>query len=116
VYTPTHLYIFVHDGKIGFSTAGKSTTSRGRLIRIYGPRKVVCWKKASEVILAKLTAACGAPVYTYCFAEPVKAIEAILAYKTQTAKVFTGAPLSEISSGARGDLFELVVKHLDVGA
>ena len=84
LYTPKTLFVFVHDGKWGLSTAGKATASGGKKVTIYGSRKEAVLETS---LAAVLRSTLPPPHFVYHFATPTPdaAIEAILASTTGTA-------------------------------
>ena len=51
LYTPSGIYVFKHNDKIGKSTTGKQQESRGGHINVYGPKYQESIEEATKVVL-----------------------------------------------------------------
>ena len=111
LYTPTHLYVFVHDGHVGVSTNGKNTATHGRKVQLRGARNEYDIGKYVDLVIRKL----GPPCVVYAFADNDPVINEVLnVRKTRTDAVYAGAPLGSLDGKSRGLILEKFCRHTDV--
>ena len=103
LYTPSGVYIFLHDGVYGVSTQGKAQAACGGTVHAYGRRSEPSIAKATVVVCEKL-----APMLVaYVPREQLDVSE-----RTTTHDTYVGVPLADLSTKARGDALEGVVRRV----
>ena len=104
LYTPSALYIFLHNHSYGVSTSGKSQCSSGGTVTVYAPCNESCISAATDAIRAKI-----APMYYATIGFPE--FEDLVT-TTRTHDVYKGVPLATHSSQARGQILERVARRV----
>jgi len=111
-YTPTGVLLFRHDMKTGVSTNGRRTAATGHYIIFAGVRHETDWRAALDAIQEKMGKSCE-HLRTAGFDDPRLAEAMADAPLSLTSQAYEGAPLSDLSAKARGDLLQTLVRRLD---
>ncbi|CAE8648387.1 unnamed protein product [Polarella glacialis] len=112
LYTPRGIFVFRHDLKHGLSAEGLKTAISGSGIYVCGPTGETNSSKALDVILQKLdSSACQRLGYTSLEDELLSELAA--AHPQRTWQVYKDLPLADLSSVARGDRMEALVREVD---
>jgi hypothetical protein len=104
LYTPSGLYIFLHDDNYGVTTTGKSQHACGGKVQVYGTRNEPSISAATDAIRAKMASMHYATVGFSEFKD--------LVTTTTTHDAYDGVPLASHSSSARGDILERVARRV----
>jgi hypothetical protein len=103
LYTPSGVYIYLHNGVYGVSTDGKQQAAKGGKVQLYGP--------CSETSIAKATAAvCGKLAPMLVAHLPCEQL--VDEKGTITHAAYVGVPLADLSAKARGDALEGIVRRV----
>ena len=54
LYTPSGVYVYLHDGVFGVSGKGKAEAASGKPVKAYGPCSVPCIAQATAAVCAKM--------------------------------------------------------------
>ena len=103
LYTPSGVFLYLHDGVYGVSTNGKAQASSGGKVHAVGPRSELSIAKATAVVCEKLES---------MFVTHVPREQLDVSRRTVTHDAYVGVPLANLSSKARGDILECVVRRV----
>lgn len=104
LYTPSGLYIFIHDDNYGVTTNGKAQHSNGGKVWVCAPSNEPSISAAADAIRAKMASMYYATVGFSEFKD--------LVTTTKTHDAYEGVPLATHSSQARGDILERVARRV----
>ena len=102
LYTPSGIYIFKHDHTFGISTHGKQQESNGGGIEVCGPRNEDSIDIATQIVLEKMKS---------MFVKHIL-FDKIEVTTTVTHKAYQNIPLANLSTKARGNIMENIVRNV----
>ena len=102
LYTTSGIYIFKHDHTFGISTHGKLQESDGGIIQVCGPKNQDCIDVATNVVLEKMKS---------MFVKHIL-FDEIEVTTTINHKAYQNVPLADLSTSARGDVMENLVRKV----
>ena len=103
LYTPSGVYIYLHNGVHGVTTHGKQQVALGGGVNVYGPRSEPSIATATAVVCGKL-----APMLVAHLA----CEQIVDETRTITHAAYVGVPLADLSATARGTALEGVVRRV----
>ncbi|CAE8592357.1 unnamed protein product [Polarella glacialis] len=112
LYTPRGIFVFRHDLRQGLTATGVCTAIMGSDIFVYGPCGETSWPAALDVMLQKLDASACQHLAHISLNECLLAELAGASHQT-TGQVYNDLPLADLSSKARGDRLQALVREVD---
>ena len=114
VYTPVGIYLYLHDGRLGVSSNGRSTAAAGRSLQVYGPAGEEDWEVALRDSLLPKFDESGCERLAFVPFDDPRFLAARAAHPpTVTSLAYAGVPLADCSANARGDLLTAMVGEVD---
>jgi len=118
LFTPSRLYIYLHDLMLGVATEGRNTNVSGHSVELYSPRaseRRSCWAVALVSVLEKLDAPSNACKRIFDLSLDDARVAAAIQKHTvpMVEHAYRNVPLAGLSPPKRGFVVQLLVRQLD---